>query len=185
MSFMYNPYPFDDPRAVNRPELSKEIKDSIIAGGTPTIIKRFASLLEEKAKNKNVAIAFDGYTTAQWKPFLELLSSELNSKGLDFEAIDVNAESMKTGKEIDGIIDPMLEWDTSKDPTLLFGKIFRKGYQGLLDQEKAERYRQHVEQSKNGKGKIIAAFGYGSLIPEFRDLYDIKCFFDVSCALFC
>ena len=29
MSFMYNPFPYDDPRPVNRPELSKKTKESI------------------------------------------------------------------------------------------------------------------------------------------------------------
>ena len=32
MSFMFNPHPFDDPNAVNRPDLSKGVLDSIITG---------------------------------------------------------------------------------------------------------------------------------------------------------
>ena len=29
MSFMYNPFPYDDPKPVNRPELSEKVKESM------------------------------------------------------------------------------------------------------------------------------------------------------------
>ena len=32
MSFMYNPFPYDDPRPVNRPELTENATKSIVAG---------------------------------------------------------------------------------------------------------------------------------------------------------
>lgn len=31
MSFMYNPFPFDDPKPVNRPELSKKTIDAVVS----------------------------------------------------------------------------------------------------------------------------------------------------------
>ena len=43
MSFMYNPYPFDDPKPVNRPALSKDTTDSIVTGGTPNVAKKFVA----------------------------------------------------------------------------------------------------------------------------------------------
>ena len=50
MSFMYNPFPFDDPKPVNRPALSKETTDSIGAGGTPNGAKKFVAELKTKSK---------------------------------------------------------------------------------------------------------------------------------------
>ena len=32
MSFMYNPFPYDDPRAVNRPALPKKTVGAVVAG---------------------------------------------------------------------------------------------------------------------------------------------------------
>ena len=32
MSFMYNPFPYDDPRAVNRPQLPKKAVEAVVAG---------------------------------------------------------------------------------------------------------------------------------------------------------
>ena len=50
MSFMYNPFPYDDPKPVNRPELSAKTKESITAG-TAAVAKKLAAELAEKPKS--------------------------------------------------------------------------------------------------------------------------------------
>ena len=32
MSFMYNPFPYDDPRPVNRPHIPAEVVESVVCG---------------------------------------------------------------------------------------------------------------------------------------------------------
>ena len=61
---MYNPFPFDDPKPVNRPELSRKTVDAVVAGGTPSVAKRFAAPVIDKARESNQIVAFDGYATA-------------------------------------------------------------------------------------------------------------------------
>ena len=179
MSFMYNPFPFDDPKPVNRPELSKETVESVVAGGTPNVAKAFAATLAAKAAAEGgVVVAFDGYTTARWDLFLNLLNREFLIRGIPFETVDASCV-FKSGAEIDGIIDPMLVWDTKIDPTLLYGKVYHGNYQGLMETEKIEALRQDVA-ARRAKGKVVAVFGYGSLIRELRDVYDVKCFFDLA-----
>lgn len=180
MSFMYNPFPYDDPRPVNRPELSQETIQSIVAGGTPNVAKKFVAMLKDKLKQGGVTVALDGYTTANWNLFLNLISREMEIADIDYEIVDSNAETFKSGKEIDAMIDPMLEWDTKKDPTLLFGKIYKDGYQGMLDSEKTCQFKQRIQNARKEGNKVIIVYGYGVLIPELRDLYDVKCFFDVT-----
>lgn len=176
---MYNPFPFHDPKPVNRPELSKKTVDSIVAGGTPNVAKKFVTTIADKAKKEGVVVAFDGYTTADWKQMIGLISRECDLLGLQFEDMDCNAATLKSGKEIDAMIDPLLIWDTKIDPTLLYGKVYHGGYIGLIDPVKAEAFKTAVSAAK-APGKIVAVYGYGSLIPEFRDLYDVKCFFDLT-----
>lgn len=180
MSFMYNPFPYDDPKPVNRPELSQETVDSVISGGSVNVAKKMAAELAAMAAGKNVVVAFDGYITASWNIFLNLLSRELGAKGVALITMDFNAETFLSGMEIDNIIDPMLEWDTRKDPTLLFGRIYKGGYEGLIDGDKAEEFEKNLEIAASGEGRVIAVYGYGALIPRFRKLYDLKCFFDVT-----
>lgn len=177
---MYNPFPFDDPKPVNRPELSRKTVDAVVAGGTPSVAKRFAAPVIDKARESNQIVAFDGYATADWKQFLNLVARECKAAGVDFVSIDQNAECFKSGKEIDDMIDPLLIWDTEIDPTLLYGKIYKGGYEGILDEEKAKAFEEKVAGMRNGSGKVVAVYGYGCLIPRFRDLYDVKCFFDLT-----
>ena len=176
---MYNPFPFHDPKPVNRPELSKKTVESIISGGTPAVVKKFAATLADKARKEGVILALDGYTTAKWDLFIGLLSRECDLLGLSLETFDCNARTLKSGKEIDAIIDPLLIWDTKIDPTLLYGKVWHGGYEGLLDADKIEPFKKDVAAAK-APGKIVAVFGYGCLIPEFRSLYDVKVFFDLT-----
>lgn len=180
MSFMYNPFPFDDPRPVNRPALSKETIDALVSGGTVNVAKKFSVGLIEKAREKNQLIALDGYTTADWTLFLNNVARECKLAGVDFISYDANAECFKNGDEIDAMIDPLLEWDTKKDPTLLFGTIYKGGYEGFLDEAKTLAFEQKIKESKKGKGCVVAVYGYGTLIKRFRELYDTKCFFDVT-----
>lgn len=179
MSFMYNPFPFHDPKPVNRPELSPKTVSSIVAGGTPNVAKKFVAQLADKARSEGVIVAFDGYTTAKWDLMISLIARECDLLGLQIEAIDCNAATLKSGKEIDEIIDPLLIWDTKIDPTLLYGKVYHGGYEGLLDPAKAHQFQQALP-AKKAPGKIVAIYGYGSLIRQFRGLYDVKCWFDIT-----
>ena len=176
---MYNPYPFYDQKAVNRPELDKKTTGSIVAGGTQNVARKFVAALADKAHTEGVTVAFDGYTAAYWSLMINLMARECEIHGLGFEAIDCNALTLKSGAEIDAIIDPLLIWDTKIDPTLLYGKVYHGGYEGLIDRERAEAFRKQLP-GKKAPGKIVAVFGYGSLIPEFRGLYDVRCFFDLT-----
>ena len=179
MSFMYNPFPFHDPKPVNRPELSEKTKASIVAGGTPAVAKKFVAGLADRARKEGVVVAFDGYTTAKWDLMVSLMSRECDLLGLQFESVDADAAVLKSGEEIDAMIDPLLIWDTKIDPTLLYGKVYHGGYKGLMDLAKADAFRQAVPASK-APGKIVAVYGYGCLAKELRDLYDVKCWFDLT-----
>ena len=176
---MYNPFPFDDPRPVNRPELSEKTVKSIISGGNQNVVKKFVATLADRAAKEGVVVALDGYTTANWTVFVNLIARECCLLGLGFEAIDANAATLKSGKEIDAIIDPLLIWDTKIDPTLLYGKVYKGRYQGLMDEARTEAFKKAVPASRQA-GKISVVYGYGSLIPELRELYDVKVFFDLT-----
>ena len=176
---MYNPFPFHDPKPVNRPELSKKTIESIVAGGTPNVAKKFVAALAEKARKEGVIVAFDGYTTAKWDLMISLMARECDLLGLNFKSLDCNAATLKSGEEIDSMIDPLLIWDKKIDPTLLYGKVYHGGYAGLIDGKKAEAFKEEVPGMK-APGTIVAIYGYGCLYKGFRDLYDVKCWFDIT-----
>ena len=58
MSFMYNPFPYDDPKPVNRPALAEGTIQDITGGGTPAVAKRFAAAMAERLieRDRNVLV---------------------------------------------------------------------------------------------------------------------------------
>lgn len=179
MSFMYNPFPFDDPRPVNRVELSQKTIDSIIGGGSPVVVKKFINSIADKVAAEGAVIGIDGYTTANWRQFINLIARECTVHEFECEFVDFNEATLKSGKEIDDMIDPLLIWDKEVDPTLLYGKLYKGGYIGLMDQAKTAEFIKSIPAKKKA-GKIVLVFGYGSLVRECRDLYDVKCYFDLT-----
>ena len=179
MSFMYNPFPYDDPKPINRPKLSEETIRSVVTGGTPNVAKKFIADIADKVKSEGVIVGIDGYTTADWKQFVDLLARECLINGFEFEAIDSMEAVLKSGKEIDEMIDSRLIWDTKIDPTLLYGKLYHGGYIGLFDEAKVADFQKAIP-AKKATGKLVVVAGYGCMIPQLRDMYDVKCWFDLT-----
>ena len=110
-----------------------------------------------------------------------LLSQQLGRLGMEFEAVDF-ARVYKSEEAIHEMVDPYLEWDRKKDPTLLYGRIFRGGFEAMFDAEKIEAFRCRLSELRSEVpcGKVIAVYGYGCLIGSLRPTYDGKCYFDVN-----
>ena len=176
---MYNPYPFHDPKPVNRPELSQKTTSSIIAGGNQHVAKAFMTAIAPKVQQEGAIVAFDGYTGTKWDLMVSLLARECDVFGFKIEFVDSYQRTFKSGEEIDAIIDPLLIWDKKIDPTLLYGKVYHGGYIGLTDPEKVEAFKKELPSLK-APGTLVLVYGYGSLIRELRSLYDIKCWFDIT-----
>ena len=176
---MYNPFPFHDPKPVNRPELSQKTIDSVIGGGTPMVAKKFITAIADKVRKEGAIVAFDGYTTTKFDLMVSLLARECAVFDFKIEFVDSAARTFKSGEEIDAIIDPLLIWDTKVDPTLLYGKVYHGGYIGLMDSAKVEAFKKEIPALK-APGTLVVVYGYGSLIKEFRPLYDVKCWFDIT-----
>ncbi len=179
MSFMYNPFPFHDPKPVNKPDLSQNTIDSIVAGGNQHVAKALMTAIAPKVQQEGAIVAFDGYTTTKWDVMVSLLARECDVFGFKIAFVDSYQFTFKNGEEIDGIIDPLLIWDKGIDPTLLYGKVYHGGYIGLMDPAKVEAYKKEIPALK-APGTLVVVYGYGSLIKEFRPLYDIKCWFDIT-----
>jgi mannose-6-phosphate isomerase class I len=156
-----------------------------VVNGTLKTASSLATVLSNKLNDtpkKNVIVAFDGYTTADWSRTINLLSQQLSAKGVKLEKISF-ADVYKSEDEINEMIHPYLDWDKSKDPTLLFGRIFKGGYQALLDSQKVAKLCEYLEgaHAQNvEQGRVIVVFGNGCLISSMRKFYDLRCWFDVT-----
>ena len=170
MSFMYNPFPFDDPVPVNRPSIGEDTAKQLVKGSV-----KVAAFLAGKAKEGSV-FAIDGYVGADFARTVNLLEQQLHVKGFRTRSIDFR-DCYKTTEELWELVDKHLSWDRSEDPTLLFGRVYKGGYEGLLDGDKTEAFKRGI----GGRNKeVTIVFGQGCLIPELRGLYDWKVYLDVT-----
>jgi len=151
---MFNPLPYDDPTAVNRPGLAPDTVDSIVAG-TRESAAFFSDLLYKKLSGGNVIAALDGYIGAKWDQVVNLISQNLRMKSVKVRAISF-AEIYKSSCQLDELLAEHLEEDKVKDPVLLFGKLFRGSYEELLDPQKLTELEQLLKEKKTaGKGNEI------------------------------
>ena len=120
MSFMYNPYPFDDPRAINRPVLETKTKAAVTVGTLKAAVRLATELAAQLAAEpqKNIILGWEGYTTTDFTRILNLLTQQLKLRGVEVEQYNF-AQVLKSEEEINAMIDPQLCWDREKDPTLL------------------------------------------------------------------
>ena len=170
MSFMYNPFPFDDPTPVNRPAIGKETANQLVKGSV-----KVAAFLAGKAREGSV-FAVDGYVGAEFARAVNLLEQQLHVKGFQTRTIDFR-NCLKSKEELWELVDRHLSWDRSEDPTLLFGRVYKGGYEGLLDEKKTDALRQGMAGPHK---EVTIVYGQGCLIPALRNLYDQKVYLDVT-----
>lgn len=181
MSFMYNPYPYDDLSVVNKPTLGEEITDSIISGtnlSSEYLCNIFINKIKENL-GKNIIVAFDGYITAQWHQMINLVAQQLKLKAVPLELISFDSV-YKNSDTLEEELDNYLKIDKEKDPVSLFGKIYKGGFEGILDPELLDVLLNRLQTLKTEIGKVILIYGNGCTIRSLRSIYDIVCYFDVT-----
>lgn len=89
MSFMYNPFPYDDPRAVNRPALPKKTVEAVVAG-TPKAAAALAGDIVSRRRPHPAGISSsDSTATPQpiGRGWSILLSQQLLGKGIELDVV--------------------------------------------------------------------------------------------------
>ena len=184
MSFMYNPYPFDDQVPVNRPAIADEVGKQLVKGSV-NVAKHLASQLEP-----GKIVAIDGYVGADFERSVNLLEQQLHVRGLKTRKIDFRT-CYKSREELWDLVDSKLSWDRSEDPTLLFGWVYKGGYEGLLNEKKIEALKWQLKEMPDKVGNdavmpgfdrasVTIVYGQGCLIGSLRDLYNVKVYLDVT-----
>jgi mannose-6-phosphate isomerase class I len=183
MSFMFNPHPYDDPTAINKPAMSDETIQSVVAG-TRKVGGYIGDLLIQKVKTTgaNVVIALDGYVSAQWDQTINLIAQSLTLSDIQFECIDI-ASVLKDSAELDKQFEENLALDKEKDPIALYGKLFHGSFESLFEDQKLQALIAKLEALKTAtgeKGTVTIVYGCGSTIKALRPLYDSILYLDVT-----
>ncbi len=163
MSFMFNPYPYKDPNAINRIANDGSVALSRIARGNAQIAAELASHI---AAGKIIAI--DGYATAPFAAMLELIAPGVKKIAV--------SSIYKTADELKALFAENLPEDRVKDPVLLYGKLFKGGYRGIFDEAKLGALRAELAK-KDGP---VVVWGNGALCHELYDMADVHIYMDIT-----
>lgn len=188
MSFMFNPHPFDDMSAINRPKISKETATSIVCGLKETA-KYLSGILSEYFKeNKNrdcCILAMDGYISAQWEQTINLIIQNLKLSSIDVSIIDIS-KKYKSSELLEKQFEEYLPKERKVDPVLLFGRLIKKNekkYEYIFDSILLEELKRNLEREKTKKTgikKVIIVYGCGAALNTLRSVYDYIAYFDVT-----
>ena len=167
MSFMFNPYDYVDPQAVNRPHLPAALCESI-AVGSDKVAKRLLEKLPASG-----AFFVDGYVGADFDTVVKALSAQDGK----LEVFCVSS-AYKSSEELEKMLAESLPEDRVIDPVLLFGRFIERDMASLFDPAKISALREKIAAAKRS-GRVVVA-GCGALCAALRDLADVAAFIDVT-----
>lgn len=163
MSFMFNPYPYADPDAVN-PVTGMGVKP------TQSLTETARRVADMVLAGRRVGL--DAYPGAD---VMSLVNTVRNlCAGQAVRYVDA-ASLLKTPEEITRMLKPYLPEDREADPVLLYGRRYRDGYRGLQVEDKVEALK--AELQKPGAALV---FGAGALAPELQSSYDVRIWMDIT-----
>lgn len=163
MSFMFKPYPYVDPQAVNRPELPSAVAAQLTAGNAAVAAK----LLE----NASGVLALDGYAGAD---FTELVD-RLKEIRPELAVLPVSA-AYKSSAELEEMLAESLPLDREIDPILIFGKSVHREIESLFDPVKVAALNGKLAAAKG----VTLLVGQGAACSFFRPHIGRAAFLDLT-----
>ena len=175
MSFMFKPLAYDDMSAVNKIDLPREVKESLVVGNDKVGIS-IAKHCIENMKNNGYSLAIDGYVSAEFDVVLKGIREYCKKRNIKLTTINIK-DYYKSESEIDELTKKSLPLNYDDDPVLLFGKLFEGSMDDLMDQDKLNSLCGVLKKKNEG---ITAVYGLGSAIKNIRNLCDAVAYIDVT-----
>ena len=167
MSFMFHPYPYSDPNAVNA-----------VSGMGVQPVKGLAATAKALAAQLRAGkrVGLDAYPGTDYLALVNVLRQVCANPdgGSDVTFIDA-ATLLKTPAEISTMLAPYLPDDRENDPVLLYGRRYLDGYAGLQDAAKVEALKKTL-----ASAGAVVVYGQGALAPALQDCYNLRVWMDVT-----
>ena len=166
MSFMFRPYPYVDPNAVNPVHAPASVREGLMEG-PQAVAKAIAAQIS--AGKRTVGIdCYPGFEISALARLLEQLIP-------DAEVIDARSLALPEAV-LDQKLKPCLPEDRTVDPVLLYGRRFEEGYAGLQDPEKVAALKEKLASAEHP----VAVLGAGALSEALRRAYALRIWADIS-----
>lgn len=179
MSFMFNPYPYDDPKAVNRIPMEEEFCNAVTQTTPDTAKKLIASAAAIIAEKGQCILAADGFISAPFTQLAGQLSIQASLKGIPVTTLSTDTLWLDSDLLHEKLL-PFLPKDKEADPVLLYGRLYKDGMEGLMDPVQVkEAVRKLKDFFDNGEG-LFLFYGNGALIQAFRPYFSLSVYVDMT-----
>ena len=179
MSFMFNPYPYDDPNAVNRIDAENLKTGEAAVGSLNAAVAAAEALIHILDTKRGCVVAIDGYSAVPIEIFVNLLEQQLH-----FYNVKVISAAMENlwidEEEAEKLLADNLPEDREKDPVLLYGKIFEGSYEAFFEKAKLSQLAEQMKVFKEHGSGVLIVWGYGALCDSLRPYYDRKIYMDAT-----
>ncbi len=163
MSFMFHPYPYADPDAVN--PVAPLAEEAVIFGALP-VAKRIAQAVKQGKKR----IGIDGYAGVEFAVIRQLLAAQLAP--LHVRIVCTQA-LLKPVQSIRDFLSNSLPDDREMDPVLLYGVRIERHYEDLFDEHELAALNEEQAQP-------VVVIGQGALCDALRSRYDLRIWVDIT-----
>ncbi|MTI96938.1 MAG: hypothetical protein FH749_15960 [Firmicutes bacterium] len=173
MSFMFNPLPYDDMRAVNRLSDEKIAAEKILAGNEAV----FSALAETLGRNSDEGklVVLDGYLGADFNHFAAGLQKALAGADSQLNFFDIR-DVLKPEAEIEKLVEHCLPLNYEDDPVLLFGKLYEGAFTDFIERSKLASLLKRIQ----AMGGVNVIFGLGSANALIREAADLVIYIDIT-----
>ena len=180
MSFMFNPYPYDDPNAFNVLDPSGLPLSELVEGSGASAAAEAAKAAGALKRAESWVIAVDGYSTAPLDTFRNLLEQQLALLGIPVTVMAVEELWQEEETLSERLAAENLQEDLEKDPVLLYGKLFSGSYEDLWDLKKLAAAKAALASFREAGSGVLILWGYGALCDTLRPLCDQKIYLDTT-----
>lgn len=179
MSFMFNPYPYDDPKAVNRISMGKEFCSSITRTTVDTAKRLTADMIEILKAQSVCVLAVDGFISAPFEQLAGQITIQASLKGIPVTTRSTDSLWMDVEKLTAKLLH-YLPKDKETDPVLLYGRLYKEGIEGLMDNFRMKALKAELQDFRQQGNGLLIIHGNGALCPFFRELYDLNVYIDMT-----
>lgn len=176
MSFMFNPHPYDDYTAINRPAVPDGAVQRAVFGAEKAMQAISQALLDCFERRGHCVAALDGYPSAEFVQYAQGIARGL--RGRPAVLIDTGSLCLPA-EELHQKLLPFLPEDRRKDPVLLYGRLFEGSFCDLMDPEKLAAARARCRAARKN-GEIVILYGMGAACRELRGGLDCIAYLDVT-----
>lgn len=179
MSFMFNPYPYDDPCAWNKMDAAGLELSKAAIGSLEAATAAAKEVIEILKRSGRCVVAVDGYSAAPVDVFCNLMEQQFQLQGIPSESVAI--EDIWIEEEVAaGLLAVNLPEDREKDPVLLYGKRYEGRYEDFFEKTKQKQIEDQIEEFKKAGQGVLILWGYGALCGSLRPYYDLKIYLDAT-----